>query len=153
MSPPQHLFVLRIYLWQKSFKLSWTTSKRRLMPPLSKLTLRDWLKWIRDTAETEKYLYLDPKGILLSLWCIIWTEGWDVVVVVKSRVGEGKARSVTPFRESIVFVLGGGNYAEYQNLQDHAKKTSTPTARKSISTRSIVSAEVCASINVLFLIL
>lgn len=32
-------------------------------------------------------------------------------------------RKTTPFKEAIVFVIGGGNYIEYQNLQDYAKKS------------------------------
>jgi len=31
-------------------------------------------------------------------------------------------RKNTPFREAIVFVIGGGNYVEYQNLMDYAKE-------------------------------
>lgn len=34
-------------------------------------------------------------------------------------------RKTTPFKEAIVFVIGGGNYIEYQNLQDYAKVIST----------------------------
>ncbi len=30
-------------------------------------------------------------------------------------------RKNTPFTHAIVFVIGGGNYVEYQNLQDYAK--------------------------------
>lgn len=30
-------------------------------------------------------------------------------------------RSKTPFQEAIVFVVGGGNYIEYQNLMDYLK--------------------------------
>ena len=31
------------------------------------------------------------------------------------------ARTKTPFSDAIVFVVGGGNYIEYQNLQDYVK--------------------------------
>lgn len=31
-------------------------------------------------------------------------------------------RKSTPYKEAIVFVIGGGNYVEYQNLQEYAKK-------------------------------
>ena len=30
-------------------------------------------------------------------------------------------RTKTPFNDAIVFVVGGGNYIEYQNLLDNAK--------------------------------
>jgi hypothetical protein len=30
-------------------------------------------------------------------------------------------RTKTPFTDAIVFVVGGGNYIEYQNLLDNAK--------------------------------
>ena len=30
-------------------------------------------------------------------------------------------RKSTPFKEAIVFMVGGGNYTEYQNLQQMAK--------------------------------
>jgi hypothetical protein len=30
-------------------------------------------------------------------------------------------RAKTPFNDAIVFVVGGGNYIEYQNLLDNAK--------------------------------
>lgn len=31
------------------------------------------------------------------------------------------ARTKTPFSDAIVFVVGGGNYIEYQNLQDYVR--------------------------------
>jgi len=34
-------------------------------------------------------------------------------------------RKNTPFKDAIVFIIGGGNYVEYQNLQDYAKKLPT----------------------------
>lgn len=37
----------------------------------------------------------------------------------------GIARSRQGFNDSIVFMIGGGNYIEYQNLQDYAKTRST----------------------------
>jgi hypothetical protein len=30
-------------------------------------------------------------------------------------------RKNTPYTHAIVFVIGGGNYVEFQNLQDYAK--------------------------------
>lgn len=59
-----------------------------------------------------RYLYLDPK------------------------VGEEKAknppRNRTPFKEAIVFVVGGGNYVEHQNLQDFANRSKAPSSRSII---------------------
>jgi len=51
----------------------------------------------------ENYLYFDPK------------------VQKKARQGS-IPRKKEPFKEAIVFVVGGGNYVEYQNLQEYAKK-------------------------------
>jgi len=34
-------------------------------------------------------------------------------------------RKNTPFKEAIVFIVGGGNYLEYQNLKDYAEKATT----------------------------
>jgi hypothetical protein len=34
--------------------------------------------------------------------------------------GAGGGGSATPFREAFVFVVGGGNYTEHQNLIDFA---------------------------------
>lgn len=42
------------------------------------------------------------------------------------------ARNRQGFNDAIVFMIGGGNYIEYQNLQDYAKNRST------ISTKRIV---------------
>jgi len=47
----------------------------------------------------EQYIYLDPK--------------------ISSTTNV--PRKTTPFREAIVFVIGGGNYIEYQNILDHFK--------------------------------
>ena len=35
------------------------------------------------------------------------------------RGQENIPRAKNPFQESIVFMVGGGNYIEYQNLMDH----------------------------------
>lgn len=54
----------------------------------------------RSNAEVDDYLYLDAKLL----------KGGDVAP---------KGRS--PFQDAIVFVIGGGNYIEYQNLVDFIK--------------------------------
>jgi len=51
-------------------------------------------------VDVESYLYFDPK-------------------IQKMSNGE-VPRKTTPFSEAIVFILGGGCYAEHQNLQDYA---------------------------------
>ena len=54
----------------------------------------------RSNAEVDDYLYLDAKLL----------KGGDVAP--KNR---------SPFQDAIVFVIGGGNYIEYQNLVDFIK--------------------------------
>lgn len=66
--------------------------------PLTKAT--EQLMESRSTPETEEYLYLDPKLL----------KGGDVAP--KQRA---------PFHDAVVFVVGGGNYIEYQNLVDFIK--------------------------------
>lgn len=54
----------------------------------------------RTGGELDDYIYLDPKLL----------KGGDVLP---------KNRSI--FNDAIVFVVGGGNYIEYQNLVDFIK--------------------------------
>lgn len=54
----------------------------------------------RSGADVDDYLYLDAKLL----------KGGDVAP--KSRA---------PFQDAIIFVIGGGNYIEYQNLVDFIK--------------------------------
>lgn len=54
----------------------------------------------RTGGELDDYLYLDPKLL----------KGNDVVP--KNRA---------PFQDAVVFIVGGGNYIEYQNLVDFIK--------------------------------
>ncbi|RHY44838.1 hypothetical protein DYB38_009915 [Aphanomyces astaci] len=61
----------------------------------------DAISELRPNTEDESYLYLDPK--------------------IKAGGGGQVPRQRTPFRDVIVFVIGGGNYNEYQNLQAYAK--------------------------------
>lgn len=64
---------------------------------------------MKPTTEDDEYLYLDPK--------------------VKGDVDVKALRSMTraPVREAITFVIGGGCYAEYQNLQMIANERRTIT--------------------------
>lgn len=57
------------------------------------------------TAGGEEYRYLDPKQLRP-------TDG--------SQIPRGRA----PFTEAFVFIVGGGNYIEYQNLVDYCKSKS-----------------------------
>eukprot|EP00976_Prorocentrum_cordatum_P028391 575769-Prorocentrum_minimum.AAC.1 len=65
--------------------------------------------------EMESYALLDPKG----------TRGGGA-----PASGEGGARGRGPTKEALVFVIGGGNYREYQSCMELA--TRNPQAPKSI---------------------
>lgn len=54
---------------------------------------------LKSSPDIDNYLYLDPKF-----------------------QPDSAPRKTTPFRQAIVFVLGGGNYLEYLNLMDYAKR-------------------------------
>ncbi len=60
----------------------------------------------RANALTDNYLYFDPK--------LVGKAG--PVPVPRSRA---------PFTDAIVFVVGGGNYIEYQNLRDYCARSAT----------------------------
>nr|XP_009668263.1 PREDICTED: sec1 family domain-containing protein 1 [Struthio camelus australis] len=61
----------------------------------------DNLMEMKSNPETDDYRYFDPKML----------RGSDSSV----------PRNKNPFQEAIVFVVGGGNYIEYQNLVDYIK--------------------------------
>uniref|UniRef100_A0A672HEU9 Sec1 family domain containing 1 n=1 Tax=Salarias fasciatus TaxID=181472 RepID=A0A672HEU9_SALFA len=61
----------------------------------------DNLMEMKSHPETDDYRYFDPKMLRGS----------------ESSIPRNK----NPFQEAIVFVVGGGNYIEYQNLVDYAK--------------------------------
>ncbi|XP_018409653.1 PREDICTED: sec1 family domain-containing protein 1 [Nanorana parkeri] len=61
----------------------------------------DCLMEVKSNPETDDYRYFDPKML----------RGNDSSV----------PRNKNPFQEAIVFVVGGGNYIEYQNLVDYIK--------------------------------
>nr|XP_032801307.1 sec1 family domain-containing protein 1 [Petromyzon marinus] len=63
--------------------------------------LLDRLMEMKASPETDDYRYFDPKLI----------RGND----------SSTARSKNPFQEAVVFMIGGGNYIEYQNLMDYIK--------------------------------
>lgn len=51
-------------------------------------------------GDNEEYIYLDPKLL---------------------KRGDTLPKTRAPFQDAIVFVVGGGNYIEYQNLVDFIK--------------------------------
>ena len=83
--------------------------------PLTKTT--EQLMESRHTPETEEFLYLDPKLL----------KGGDVAP---------KQRS--PFHDAVVFVVGGGNYIEYQNLVDFIKAKHSSHSSNSSTQRRII---------------
>ncbi|RLV91955.1 Protein SLY1 [Spathaspora sp. JA1] len=67
---------------------------------------------------TDEYLYLDPK----------------------SRGGHSKPPKRQSYQESLVFVVGGGNYLEYQNLQEWATEPGKPPKKVVYGSTDIISA-------------
>ncbi|XP_058966963.2 sec1 family domain-containing protein 1-like [Pocillopora verrucosa] len=59
----------------------------------------------KSNPETDEYRYFDPKMLRV-------TDSFSI------------PRNKTPFNEAIVFIVGGGNYIEYQNLVDYSKRHS-----------------------------
>ena len=57
---------------------------------------------LKPNSTTQDYLYYDPKVV----------KGSGTTEVPKNRA---------PFEQAIVFMVGGGNYIEYQNLADFAE--------------------------------
>ncbi|XP_002732351.1 sec1 family domain-containing protein 1-like [Saccoglossus kowalevskii] len=77
--------------------------------PVTKIV--DALMEIKSNQETDDYRYFDPKMLRVT----------DSSAIPRNR---------TPFQEALVFVVGGGNYIEYQNLVDYVKnKTGAGTSR------------------------
>ncbi|KAI4463368.1 vesicle protein sorting-associated [Holotrichia oblita] len=75
--------------------------------PVTKIV--DHLMEFKNSHEMEEYHYLDPKQLKLT----------DI------------PRNRSPFQDAIIFIVGGGNYIEYQNLVDYAKqKTSTGNTKR-----------------------
>jgi len=54
---------------------------------------------IKEDKLTQDYLYWDPRF-----------------------PGKETPKKTTPFKEAIVFMVGGGNYLEYQNIKDYLLK-------------------------------
>ncbi|KAK0180867.1 hypothetical protein PV327_003204 [Microctonus hyperodae] len=77
--------------------------------PVTKIV--DELIEMRQSSSTDDYYYLDPKQLK------------QVEQVPKNR---------TTFQDVIVFIVGGGNYIEYQNLNDYVKQKTGSNANKRI---------------------
>ncbi|CAH6722912.1 protein Sly1p [[Candida] jaroonii] len=83
---------------------SLTSGLKKLLPQKKNLPLTNIVEAIMDPTNansgsvqlTDDYLYLDPK----------------------SRGGHSKPPKRQSYDEALVFVVGGGNYLEYQNLQE-----------------------------------
>lgn len=92
---------------------------KRLLPEKKAMPITNIVETIMDpqsaTEErlkvTDDYLYFDPKII---------------------RGSHSKQPKRQPYLESVVFVVGGGNYLEYQNLQEWASLATTQGNNKSV---------------------
>ncbi|KAJ3343785.1 Vesicle trafficking between the ER and Golgi [Gonapodya sp. JEL0774] len=80
---------------------------KNLLPTRKDLPITRITDTLMDSsgADLEDYLYFDPK--------IGRTRG--------EQIGKGN-RARTVFQDAVVFVVGGGNYLEYQNLQEFAQR-------------------------------
>ncbi|XP_074101751.1 sec1 family domain containing Slh [Cotesia typhae] len=77
--------------------------------PVTKIV--DELIEMKQSSSTEDYYYLDPKQLK------------QIEHVPKNR---------TTFQDVIVFIVGGGNYIEYQNLNDYVKQKTSSGANKRV---------------------
>lgn len=77
--------------------------------PVTKIV--DELMESKQSSRTEDYLYLDPKQL---------------------KHTEQMPKNRPTFQDVIVFVVGGGNYIEYQNLVDYVKQRSGAGVNKRV---------------------
>ncbi|KAL6056558.1 Sec1 domain containing protein 1, partial [Balamuthia mandrillaris] len=95
---------------------------KMLIPTTKRLYLTrivDAIMEMKQDLGVEDYEYYDPKATLAS------AGGGASFSPSSLQSGSQVPRKNTPFKQAIVFVIGGGNYIEYQNLQDYAKKHSS----------------------------
>ncbi|GAB6021737.1 Sec1 domain containing protein 1 [Chamberlinius hualienensis] len=92
--------------------------------------IADALMELKSTQETDDYRYFDPK-VLRDVYVYFLTFLWFATLIVLVFRGN-IPRSRYPFQEAVVFVVGGGNYIEYQNLVDYAKSKTGATQRRVI---------------------
>lgn len=72
----------------------------------------DALMELKSLPDSEDFRYFDPKLLRAD--------------------SSSVPRNKTPFQEAYVFIVGGGNYIEFQNLMDYVKSKSTPSMPKKI---------------------
>lgn len=85
----------------------WKQGVKKLLPSESMGTVTqviDALMDLKPSELTQNYLYMDPKQL---------RPGPPTTTVPKGRA---------PFDECMVFMVGGGNFCEYQNLSDYAQR-------------------------------
>lgn len=70
----------------------------------------DALMELKSSQDVDDYRYFDPK--------------------ILRQDSSSVPRNRTPFQDAFVFMVGGGNYIEYQNLQDYARSKSAQTPKK-----------------------
>jgi hypothetical protein len=83
---------------------------------------------IKPSPDTERFLYFDPKVNLPSHNSEFQPSGFNFWPKFKQIQGVGfgdTPRKTTPFRDAIVFVVGGGSLSEHENLQQFAQVTCT----------------------------
>mmetsp|Transcript_17218 Transcript_17218/g.27358 ORF Transcript_17218/g.27358 Transcript_17218/m.27358 type:complete len:615 (-) Transcript_17218:57-1901(-) len=110
---------------------------RNLVPtdkslPTTKLVER--LMENTESKSTKRFLYFDPK-----------------LLKVEGPIS-GSMRIKDQFYDGFVFVMGGGNFVEHQNLQDYAKRATTPQATVNIaygSTEILSGQEFLTQLNIL----
>lgn len=86
----------------KTFKGLFSSSVQYLLPAnkdFSVTRIIDAITELKETNDIGQYLYFDPK----------FTQ-------------QNPPRKKTPFKEAIVFMVGGGNYIEMQNIQEYVKR-------------------------------
>eukprot|EP00042_Codosiga_hollandica_P046502 m.490133 g.490133 ORF g.490133 m.490133 type:complete len:617 (+) comp57246_c0_seq2:97-1947(+) len=86
------------HLWKQGVKALQPTTKDL---PVTKIV--ESLMDLKPIPQTEDYLYFDPR--------LVKSSG-------TTEVPKGRA----PFENGIVFMIGGGNYIEYQNLCDYVER-------------------------------
>lgn len=92
---------------------------KRLLPEKKAMPITNVVETIMDPQSasedrlkvTDDYLYFDPKVI---------------------RGSHSKPPKRQPYLEAVVFVVGGGNYLEYQNLQEWANLATTQGNNKTV---------------------
>lgn len=106
---------------------SLATGLKKLMPDKKSLPITSIVEAITDpthasnatTSMTDEYVYLDPK----------------------SRGGHSKPPKRQAYDEGIVFVVGGGNYLEYQNLTEWSTQPGKPPKSIVYGSTDIVTAK------------